>query len=109
MSTLGQDFAFLRRPEIAVSSWVVEYAYVERRRDGMKGLLVSYLPEEGKSGPGPGHKPRPTTATGIPKSRIVTCFYPNTPESLFDSIDAAPSKGKWVHANIFRSAYEIVE
>jgi len=38
----------------------------------------------------------------------VRCFYPGTSERQYRSLASAPSKGKWIHANILRSSYREV-
>jgi hypothetical protein len=85
-------FNYLLGPEYPVSSWVFSYGFVEynieRGGSGERGLLVEYLT---------------TDAAG--KNKRTVCFYPNTTESDYKSMDAASSKGKWVHANIFKAPY----
>lgn len=97
MPSVYEQFRFIHNEEIAVSSWVMTYAYVERLHDGVRGLMIEYLPENKGSG-----------NRGGKAAERVRCFYPGTPESLFASMDAAGSKGKWVHANVINTAYEIV-
>lgn len=38
----------------------------------------------------------------------VTCRYDGIPLSLWQSFKGAPSKGKWVHANIYTLPYSVV-
>lgn len=51
---------------------------------------------------------------GIEKGIIITfrdgarCFYPGTTEREFRSLAAAPSKGKWVHKNVYTRRYILV-
>ena len=72
-------YIVLRRlVETPDSSWLTSFAFV--RRGAENGLEITF-----KSG--------------------VTCFYPGTTDSQYFSLDNAPSRGKWVHNNIYNNKY----
>lgn len=72
---------FIAGPFPASSSWVVSYGYV--RVKGRDGAMVQF-----KSG--------------------ATLFYQGVSRAQFTAFHNAPSKGKWIHANIIERDYDIL-
>lgn len=68
------------------SSWVHSYGYDREREQ----LYVSYQQQAGR---------------GV---MITTCRYDGVPLALWQAFQAAPSKGRFVHAHVYNLPYVIV-
>ena len=68
------------------SSWVHSYGYDAHR----ERLYVAYAKQAGR---------------GVV---VTTCRYDDVPLAMWQDFQAAPSKGRWVHANVYHLPYVIV-
>jgi hypothetical protein len=88
--SIFMNYDYLLGPEYPVSSWVLSYGLVMAKVDGEVGLLVEYLP----------------MGSGGKAGKRAVCLYPGAGEALYREMDAAPSKGKFVHAKLMKLTYK---